>query len=520
MSLSLTQRLDRLKVRQAEITFWRERESVAIDGWSFDGAPIQMGAAWPHRDGVVHFSAEATVPAHWPIEDSRLSLNVGGESLLTLTYSDGDEVSFGLDPYHEEFPLKARQVAIETDSVPRLPFGQPVRDPHLNRAKLIWIDQPVHRLALLLQQIVEAVSVLEEHEVAPHLLTAAETSLYGLDWPSGTADYNARFAPEAGQQRIWQLPELIADPAGLNQSQRASVVAAYDELVKTLKQLQTRFPPEGELALTGHAHIDLAWLWPYAETRRKMRRTFHTALSLMEKSEDFRFNQSTAHYYAQMEADDPELFKAIGARVKSGNWETVGGMWVEPDTNMPTGESLVRQILYGQRYFEKNFGTRHTVCWLPDCFGFSGALPQLLKQGGIDNFFTIKVNWSETNHIPSDLFWWEGLDGSRVLTHTFDNPMHGYNGFVQPDCFVPTWKNFRGKVNHATSLLAVGYGDGGGGVTPEMVEREIQLRDFPTLPKARWGTIRDFFAAAQQSARCRICRCGWAKSTSSCTAPR
>jgi alpha-mannosidase len=231
-----------------------------------------------------------------------------------------------------------------------------------------------------------------------------------------------------------------------------------------------------------------------------MRRTFHTALSLMEASDEFRFNQSTAQYYAQMEEDDPALLKAIKARVASGQWETIGGMWVEPDTNMPTGESLVRQVLYGQRYFERQFGVRHTVCWLPDCFGFSGALPQILKQGGIDNFFTIKVNWSETNRIPTDLLWWEGIDGSRVLTHTFDNPIGGYNGEVRPDSLLPTWRNFRGKIHHDTSLLAVGYGDGGGGTTPEMVEREVQLRDFPAIPQARWGRVKDFFARAHQRA--------------------
>ena len=501
MSLTTAQRLDRLKVRVAELALWRERETLPIGGWIFEGKPIGIGDFWPHRDGVVHLAASAEAPAHWPVEDIRLSLNVGGESLLSLAYGRGDTVRFGLDPYHEEFPLRARKVEISTDSVARLPFGEPVREPRLNRAKLFWLDPAVDQLHLLLTQVSEAVSILGSHEVVPHLLSAAETTLRALDWPSATEDYVARTAPARQQQRIWQLPELASAPAGLNQSERASVVGAHRGLVADLKKLSQRFPPQGEIALTGHAHIDLAWLWPYDETRRKMRRTFHTALSLMQKSADFRFNQSTAHYYAQMEADDPALFKAIGERVKAGQWETIGGMWVEPDTNMPTGESLARQILYGQRYFEKTFGVRHTVCWLPDCFGFSGALPQLLKQGGIDNFFTIKVNWSETNHIPSDLFWWEGLDGSRVLAHTFDNPMHGYNGFVQPDCFVPTWHNFRGKTTHPTTLLAVGYGDGGGGVTPEMVDREAQLRDFPALPKARWTTVKSFFEGAQQSAK-------------------
>jgi alpha-mannosidase len=499
MSLSIGQRLDRLNVRTEELSLWRARETVAVDGWSFNGTPLAVGAPWPSRDGVAHFKATATVPAHWPVEEARLSLNVGGESLLSLT-ADGRTVRFGLDPNHEEFPLHGRQVGIETDSVARLPFGEPVRQPHLNRANLIWLDGAVDRLWLLLTQIVETVDVLEEHEVLPHLLTAAEETLRALDWPSSTPDYIARVAPSRQQQRIWQLPELIDSPAALNQAERGSVVAAHERLTAALRDLQQRFPPQGEIALTGHAHIDLAWLWPYAETRRKMRRTFHTALNLMEKSADFRFNQSTAHYYAQMEADDPALFAAIGERVKAGAWETVGGMWVEPDTNMPTGESLARQALYGQRYFEAKFGVRHKVCWLPDCFGFTGSLPQILKLAGIENFFTIKVNWSETNKIPADLFWWEGLDGSRVLTHTFDNPWNGYNGIVKPSNLFSTWRNFRGKTLHDTSLLAVGYGDGGGGVTPEMVDREVQLRDFPVLPRAHWTTVHDFFASAQATA--------------------
>ncbi|MGM4912913.1 alpha-mannosidase [Rhizobium sp. 768_B6_N1_8] len=500
MSLTIAQRLDRLKVRTAELAHWRDRQSIVIDGWTFDGEPIAHDQDWPHRKGTVHFAASATVPRDWPIEKVRLQLDLGGESLITLHYSGGQAETFGLDPYHQEFPIKAREFSITTDSVARFPFGEPNRAPKLNKARLIWLDEPVHRLHLLLRQIGEAADVLESHEVVPHLIEAAEQSLRSLDWPSDTSAYISRTAGAVMQQKIWELPELEANPAGLNEAQSASAGAAYDQLIARLKELQKRFPPNGELLLTGHAHIDLAWLWPYDETRRKMRRTFNTALSLMERSDDFRFNQSTAHYYAQMEEDDPDLLERIKKKVAEGKWETVGGMWVEPDTNMPTGESLARQVLYGQRYFEKHFGLRHTVCWLPDCFGFSGALPQVLQLGGIDSFFTIKVNWSETNHIPSDLFWWKGLDGSKVLTHTFDNPMHGYNGFVQPDCFVPTWKNFRGKTQHDTSLLAVGYGDGGGGVTPEMVEREVQLRDFPAIPRARWGTVKGFYEEAHRTA--------------------
>jgi alpha-mannosidase len=498
--LTISQRLDRLKVRTAELAHWRNRDTIEIDGWAFNGKPIAHREDWPRKEGVVHFAVKAQAPEEWPLEDIRLQLDLGGESLITLSYQDGRSETFGLDPYHQEFEVKDRDFSITTDSVARFPFGEPNRYPKLNRARLAWLDLPVHRLHLLLRQVAETIEALGDHEVIPHLLEVAESALRSLDWPSATPAYISRTSGAEYQQKIWQLPKLEERPAGLTSGQSALAGAAFETLTAQLRELQKRFPPNGELMLSGHAHIDLAWLWPYDETRRKMRRTFNTALSLMERSDHFRFNQSTAHYYAQMEEDDPELLERIKKQVEKGRWETVGGMWVEPDTNMPTGESLARQVLYGQRYFEKMFGTRHTVCWLPDCFGFSGALPQILRLGGIDSFFTIKVNWSETNRFPSDLFWWKGLDGSKVLTHTFDNPMQGYNGFVRPDCFVPTWKNFRGKTQHQTSLLAVGYGDGGGGVTPEMVEREVQLRDFPAIPQARWGTVKTYYETAHRTA--------------------
>jgi alpha-mannosidase len=501
MSLTPDQRIDRLTNRIAELPSWRIRKSVDIDSWSFDGEPIALGERWPRREGLARLEARAEIPETWPLGETRLGLNVGGESLLTLTYESGGSESLGLDINHEEFIPRARRFAILTESVARLPFGQPVREPRLERAELIWVDLAVERLTLLLTQIAEAARTLASEECVPRLLEIAETALRGLDWPSTTRAYVARVAPSRRQQTIWRLPETAANPEELDEHQRASVAATANTLTIALRELQSRFPPRGRIALTGHAHIDLAWLWPYEETRRKLRRTFHTALSLMERSPDFIFNQSTAHYYAQIEADDPDLFRRVREKAASGQWEALGGMWVEPDTNMPTGESLVRQLLYGQRYFERHFGARSTVCWLPDCFGFSPALPQLLLQAGISSFFTIKVNWSETNKFPFDLFWWEGLDGSRVLAHTFDNPLGGYNGRLRPDALAPTWRHFRGKTLHPETLLAVGYGDGGGGVTPEMLDRESQLRDFPALPRARWTTVASFFEQAHASAR-------------------
>ena len=498
MALTLQQRLDRIHVRVEELSFWRERETAPVEGWTFDGEPIALGGFWPRRDGVRKMAATAVVPDHWNIDDTRLMLNIGGESLIALSAGGGATERFGLDPNHQEFPVPGKRFAIDIDAVARLPFGEPVREPRLTKAHVALIDKPVHELHLLLTQVFEAATYLGDHEVVPHLIKAAEETFAALDWPSATADYVARTAPQAGQRRIWEMPELKSNPDALRQDQRASVVAAHEALREKLKALKARYPQQGKLAITGHAHIDLAWLWPYDETRRKARRTFNTALQLMKQFPSFVFNQSTAAYYDQIERDDPDLFKAIQEAVKGGQWETIGAMWVEPDTNMPTGESFVRQLLYGQRYFEAKFGTRHRVCWLPDCFGFSGALPQLLRQAGVDSFFTIKVNWSETNRFPYDLFWWEGLDGSRVLAHTFDNPVHGYNGSTEPKAIIGTWQNFRGKTLHDESLLAVGHGDGGGGVTPEMLERQAQLADFPAVPALAPARVEDFFARAHE----------------------
>jgi alpha-mannosidase len=507
MPLSMEQRLGRLKTRLGELMLWRIADSRPIEGWTFDGEPIALGAAWPRIEGAFRLEARAAAPEGWTIEETRLSLDVGGESLVTLSYADGRSESFGIDPNHEEFPLLAHRMQIATESVARKQFGQPVSEPRLNRAMFIRVELALERLHLLLTQIAETVQALGGDEATAPMLEAAETALRVIDWPSHSPEYLARAVASSRSLTVWRLPEVAAPPPALSEAARASVAAALEGLTARLRDLKQRFPARGKIVLTGHAHIDLAWLWPYRETRRKLRRTFHTALGLMERRQEFRFNQSTAHYYWQLEKDDPALLSRIQEKAKSGQWEALGAMWVEPDTNMPTGESLTRQLLYGQRYFERIFGARSNICWLPDCFGFSPALPQLLRQAGVDSFFTIKVTWSETNKFPHDLFWWEGLDGSKVLAHTFDNPAGGYNSLVSPNAYLPTWANFRGKADHDETLLAVGYGDGGGGVTPEMIERQRQLEDFPVLPSARWGTVKEFFARAHARAGERALPC-------------
>src|ERR687894_690102 len=213
----------------------------------------------------------------------------------------------------------------------------------------------------------------------------------------------------------------------------------------------------------------------------------------MDRYEDFVFNQSSAQLYAWIESEAPDLFARVRERVAAGRWEPVGGMWVEPDCQTPSGESIARQLLYGQGYFEDRFGRRSKVAWLPDTFGFSPAVPQLLRGAGIDGFFTYKLNWSEANSFPHDLYEWEGLDGSTVLAHSFDNPGQDYNGNVRPLDLLGTWKNFEGKRRHPETLFSFGWGDGGGGPTEEMLENYARLKSFPAMPRLRMALVDDFF---------------------------
>ena len=519
--LNLEQRIRRVRKRVSELEFWVPRQVLPLDHWTLNGQPHARGQAWPSIDGTFHFAhPPVAVPGDWPLADVRLRLDLGGEGLLTIMGADGAGRKYGLDPYHTSFPVPGDGFAISATCVGRLPFGVPARGARLTQAEIAWIDRDLADLILLVTQVTELAQVLggheadqvpldgyhpfrphpdhsRAHEAAAPLISAAEAGLHRLRWPTDTADYLGRVAPGTELQNIWRLPaDLRPDPDALGDDAMASVREARDAIVADLRALRDRYPQTGAIALSGHAHIDLAWLWPIDETRRKVARTFHSALRLMERFPDFRFNQSTAQYYAWLEEDDPELLASIRDKVASGQWEPIGAMWVEPDTNMPTGESLVRQLLYGIRYFDRAFGRnwRTNVNWLPDCFGFSPAFPQLLRLAGLDSFFTHKTNWSERNKLPSDLFWWEGLDGSRVLMHTFDNPAGGYNGRVGPRAAVETWRNYQDKETNPESLLLYGWGDGGGGPTEDMLERAEQLADFPVMPALRQVNVSEWFS--------------------------
>ena len=223
----------------------------------------------------------------------------------------------------------------------------------------------------------------------------------------------------------------------------------------------------------GHAHIDTAWLWPIRETKRKCFRTFASAVALMDDYPEYVFAASSAQHYAWIEERHPELFARIAERVDRGQWMPVGGMWVEADMNLPSGESLVRQIVFGQRYFEEKFGRRCREVWIPDVFGYPAGLPQVFAAGGMDRFVTQKLSWNKQNTFPHSTFWWEGLDGSRVLTHF--PPVDTYNAEITPEEFGFSITNFKDHAWSDDSLMPFGWGDGGGGPTREMLERARRL---------------------------------------------
>ena len=249
---------------------------------------------------------------------------------------------------------------------------------------------------------------------------------------------------------------------------------------------------------TGHAHIDTAWLWPIRETIRKCTRTFASAVRLMDEYPEYRFSCSQAQQYAWIEERHPDLFERITAKVRGGQWIPVGGMWVEADMNLPSGESLARQIVHGQRWFESRFGVRCTEVWIPDVFGYPASMPQLYAAGGMHRFVTQKLSWNTTNRFPHHTFWWEGLDGTRVLTHF--PPVDTYNAEITPAEVVASAERFRDSAWSDWSLMPFGHGDGGGGPTREMLERARRLADVDGAPRVSIGTPAEFFAHVEREA--------------------
>lgn len=249
----------------------------------------------------------------------------------------------------------------------------------------------------------------------------------------------------------------------------------------------------------GHAHLDVAWLWPLRETVRKAGRTFATALRMMEEYPHYHFGASQPHLYQMVKDNYPSLFNEVKSAVKQGRWEVQGGMWVESDCNIPSGESMVRQILHGKRFFRKEFDVDVKHLWLPDVFGYSAALPQILKKSGIDYFTTHKLNWNQFNRFPHHTMYWQGIDGTRIFAHFMAG--NDYNVPATPHAFMNFERENRDgdRTDHALCLF--GIGDGGGGPGRTHIEWTQLARDLEDLPKVTMGKAADFFEQAEASSR-------------------
>ncbi len=254
--------------------------------------------------------------------------------------------------------------------------------------------------------------------------------------------------------------------------------------------------PSLVVSAIGHAHIDLAWLWPLRETIRKGARSFATTLALMERYPNYVFGASQPQLYQWMKEFYPQLYAKIKARVTEGRWEAQGAMWVEPDTNISGGEALVRQVLYGKRFFREEFGTDPRMLWLPDVFGYSAALPQILKKAGVDYFLTIKLSWNTVNTFPHHTFYWQGIDGSRVLAHM--PPEGTYNSSAAPRAIAAAETTYADKAVSEHCALLFGIGDGGGGPGVEHLERLAREKNLAGLSPVVQEPMELFFERLAQ----------------------
>ncbi len=297
---------------------------------------------------------------------------------------------------------------------------------------------------------------------------------------------------------IWHLAEATKDEKLKETAKKCfeDAIAVYESDISkasgiTKAFLSQRSESDFEITALGHAHIDLAWLWPLRETKRKAERTFATVLRNSERYKNYLFGVSQPQMLEWIKDTHPELYAQMKKLYDDGRLELQGGFWVESDTNVPSGESLVRQMLYGKKFFKEEFGYEQEILWIPDVFGYTAQLPQIMAKSGVKYFLTIKMSWNAVNLFPHSTFNWIGLDGSKILTHM--PPEGNYNSAARAESFIITEEKFREREIDNRSMLLYGIGDGGGGPGMEHLERLEREYDLIGLPKVKQGFAIDFF---------------------------
>lgn len=447
-------------------------------------APTAVGEPWGRAWSTSWFRMRAVVPPEMAGRRVELLVDLGfrtggpGFEAEGLVYTPDGVPLKGIEPRNLYVPvadpaLGGEVVDLYVEAAANPTIGsEPTTDLgdldtvpdrllyRLARAEIAVLEEEVQALSLDVRVLHELALQLPGHDPRRERIRVGLERLVD--------DLDVRDVPGCAARARAQIADLLAAPATPS-AHRVSAVA--------------------------HAHIDSAWLWPVRETIRKCARTFSNVVALADEYPDLRFACSSAQQYAWTQEHHPQVFARVREKVASGQFLPVGGMWVESDTNLPGGEALVRQFVQGKRYFAREFGVEPREVWLPDSFGYTGALPQLARLAGFRWFLSQKMSWNTTNRFPHHTFWWEGIDGSRVFTHF--PPAETYSAKLSGEQLAFGVANFADAGPANRSLLPFGYGDGGGGPTREMMETAHRVADLEGSPRLVVETPAEFFAGAE-----------------------
>lgn len=445
---------------------------------------FEVGDTWGGYDKTAWFRTKVTIPAEW--RNQRVVLRFlagprdgGGSTAETLLYVNGKPLQ-AIDIWHEEAWLPPELAETGEIDIALKAWSGVLHVPEVRRfkvAELAVADVPTEKYYYLANTLIEAVNELDEN------------------------NFNREKIVQAVNQSVNKIDFLEKG----SDAYYASLKEAYTFLQEQADKFSEIEQEKPKVITIGHSHIDMAWLWRLKDTREKASRTFSTVLHLMRQYPEYRFMHTSPQLYKFLKQDYPEIYQAVKERIQSGEWEITGGMWVEPDTNLPDGESLVRQLLLGKRFMKEEFGVDSKVVWLPDVFGYSWALPQIMKKSGIDYFMTSKISWNQYNRFPYDTFNWRGIDGTEMLTHFITTPEHEsgppytYNGVLEPKSIKGTWDEYQQKDVNDELIAPFGWGDGGGGPTKEMIEAARVMKNIPGLPKVEMGHAEPYFKRLKET---------------------
>lgn len=479
--------LEELQVKEDTLKEVNPNVPVEFENWD----SLKIGDTWKGRDKYLWLHKTVTIPAKWKgrkvlgifdYGNTGAGNNSGFESLLYLN----EKPYQGVDVNHKEVFLEEELIGREVEFTFRLwsgleGGGVPREQEHrINRADLAWLDEPTDDLYYLSLMLVDTLKNLAESDpVRLELKKYFDQAFQMIDW--------AYPGSEEFYESVHRADEFL--------NQKIDAMDKHSLI---------------EVKCVGHTHIDMAWLWRLKHTREKASRSFSTVLRLMDQYPEYIFLQTQPKLYEYVKQDFPEIYEKIKEKVKDGSWEVDGAMWVEADCNLTSGESLTRQILIGSRFIKEEFQKDVEYLWLPDVFGYSWALPQILKKSGIDMFMTTKISWNQYNRMPHDTFIWRGIDGSEVITHFITTPepdstpdswFYTYNGKLTPKTVKGVWEAYKDKDLNQELLISYGYGDGGGGVNRDMLEQRRRLDKIPGLPAVKTSTAREFFRDLKDKVR-------------------